>query len=79
MLDRQQTEDILVNELFKTGLFDPRFTGTAEAIRAFEKDIYERSKIGTPEYSIETTANVYDMHPDDVKDIVRKYEEGDTK
>ena len=68
---------ILVGEVSKKEHFDPRFTGSDEAIRAFEKDVYERSTRGTD--SSDFTANIYDIHPDDVKDIVRKYEEGVTQ
>ena len=64
---------ILVNELFKTGLFDPRFTGSAEAIIAFEKDVYERSKRGG---DLDLIADMYNIHPDDINDIVKKYENG---
>ena len=70
---------VLVNELFETVLFDPRFTGSADDITEFERDVLERSKSGSSTDSIEVIANLYEMHPDDVKDIIRKYEKGEAK
>ncbi len=67
---------ILIEELFKTGLVDPRFTGTANAVREFEKDVYERSNRGG---SPDIIVDLYDIHPDDVKDIIQQYEKGGTK
>ena len=70
---------VLVDELFETGLIDPRFTGNADQVKEFEKDIYERSKRGTPTDSIEAIANLYEMHPEDAKDIIQKFKDGGTK
>jgi hypothetical protein len=67
---------ILVEEVSKAEHLDPRFTGNADAVGEFENDIYERSNNGE---SLESIADVYDIHPEDVNDIIRKYEMGGTK
>ena len=67
---------ILVEEESKAEHLDPRFTGDAEAVGEFENDIYERSNNGQ---SLKSIADVYDIHPEDVDDISRKYETGGTK
>ncbi len=59
----------MVDTLYQTGPFDPRFTESDDYIREFEKDICEQSKKGTPPKDI---ADIYNMHPEDVEDIIRK-------
>ncbi len=61
----------MVDSLYPPGPFDPRFTESEEDIREFEKDIYEQSKRGSSPKDI---ADIYDMHPQDVEDIIHKNE-----
>jgi len=64
---------ILVDELYTGGLFDPRFSGSATAVKEFEEDVYARSKRGD---GLDIIADMYNIHPDDINDIVKKYEKG---
>ncbi len=70
---------VLVDELFgplSEDFKDPRFTGSAVDIREFENDICERSNRGESRDSI---TDMYNIHSDDIKDIIKKYEKGGTQ
>jgi hypothetical protein len=66
----------MVDALFPPGPFDPRFTESENDIKEFERDIYERTKKGI---STKDIADIYNMHPEDVEDIIHEQKGGESK
>jgi hypothetical protein len=60
---------ILIDELSTKSLTDLRFSSNVEAIEEFENEIRDSVKAGSP---IKYIVEKFDIHPDDVEDILEK-------